>query len=310
MSRLAIGLAAACLATAWADAATVFLRDGGRLQGTILSSTAQGIELKTSSDVTVRIAADRIDHIDYSEAAPAAEPVPYSPAPERPARRVWRVREPSLAEAPHELSLDLGVSAPLSDVDFSNVCFTGVGCGGRDRNGDPGVLAGLRYLYYPDPRWGWGFDFHYLGRSWTSTQSLTPGAETNVSGGSEVFLAALKYRIVPDGPVRPYLLGGVGAHRTTLAIDSTPLPGFAWGDTGTFETRRLVDGEAWGFATSARFGVDFPSFSPTFVGFELGWTGLFHGRYNPTQAGANAGLGTFSGPLNIFTIAGHIGWRF
>lgn len=303
---LSLGLGAA-------EAATVYLRDGGRLQGTIVKSDAQGVQLNTGT-MTVTISADRIDHIDYAQSAPAPAPeavpapapsAPPSAYPPPPRRRIYRVRPISYEEGPNEISLDIGASVPIS-----NISFSGAG-GGSDHNGDAGVLAGIQWIHYLDSQLGIGADFHYLGRSWSDSQNLIANAETNVAGGSAVFMGVMKFRIVPDGPVRPYLLGGIGVHNTSETVDVTPNFGTTgWPGTNSFETRRLYDATSTGLASTVKFGLDFPSFPPAFVGFDLGWTGLFNGKYNPTTAGSNFGLGTLSGTLNIFTVGAHAGWRF
>ncbi len=71
------------------------------------------------------------------------------------------------------------------------------------------------------------------------------------SRGDEVFRRRTR------GFVRPFVLLGAGAHQTTTTVDAHPSQGFAWADTQTNETRRLVDGSAGGLAASVRLGLDF-----------------------------------------------------
>src|SRR5579859_5244416 len=66
-----------------ADAAIVYLRDGGELQGTVVSSTSSSVELRTSEG-TVRIPTSKISRIDYAQAAPRPEAPAQYPPPQTP----------------------------------------------------------------------------------------------------------------------------------------------------------------------------------------------------------------------------------
>jgi len=201
-------------------------------------------------------------------------------------------------------SIDLGFATPLSRVSLSSAG------GGTGDNGNSGILFGGQYIYYMRPRLGAGFDFEYFNRSRTDSLGLLPNADTNVSGDTLLLLALLRYTLVNRGWVRPYILAGIGADRTSTEIDATPLLGFSWSDTGTGETRTLVDDSNWGFASTARFGIDFNATAPTFFSLELGWTELSNGRYDATPAGRDLGLGSVAGNLSVLTFGGRWGWRF
>lgn len=301
-----------------ARAATVYLKDGSRLQGTVVSATARDIQLHTP-DGLLRISADRISRIDYAESeapppqappqapapAPTPVPVPAPFPPRRPGRLRWRYEEtPSLEDRRQAFSLNLGLAAPLSGVDFSSIG------GGSGSNGGPGPLLGAQYVYYLNQRLGLGADFGFFGRGGTDSPSLVLSADTSVSGGSLLLLGVLRYALLPRGPARPYVLAGLGAHRSSTQIDATPIPGFAWSDTGTAETRRLVDGSSWGLASTLRLGMDFHYLDPAFFSFELGWLGLQGADAPATAAGRALGLSGVSGPLHVFIVGGRWGWRF
>lgn len=305
----ALGLAALLLAAAAgaAEAAVVYLTDGSRVEGTIVSATARDVQVYTADGRTVRLDASRIARIDYQ---PQAPPGPAQPAPPSPARRRPPPQTLGFGESGQEFSFSFGFDAPVSDLDLTGVDFGGGAVGGRPSNGDVGPLLGLQYLYLLDRRLGVGGEFDWLHRGETASQSGIPFAQTDVSGDSVLFLALAKYSLLDHGGVRPYLAAGVGGHRTTLVVDATPNLGFSWSDTSTDETRRLYDAGAWGLAAAARVGVDFSVLSPSLFSLEIGWTGMTNGRYSPTSAGSALGLGDSRSPLQVLTFAGRWGWRF
>jgi opacity protein-like surface antigen len=290
-----------------AQAAVVYLKDGSQVRGTIVGGTARELQVHTP-DGTLTIATDRIQRIDYAETAPAAAPAP-TPTPSAPLTST--VEPLSYARRPAEpdptrqyFSMALGVAAPLSRVDFGS---TG---GGTDANGGAGVLLGGQYLADVAPRLGLGMNFEYFHRGATGSQSLLPAATTDVNGNTMLLLATMKYSFTDRGLVRPYVMGGVGGNYTSTVIDATPNPGFGWDDTDTWETRTLVDDAHWGFASTARFGVDFSVADPTIFSLELGWTRLANATYAATPRGREVGLESVNGNQNVLAFAARWGWRF
>ena len=309
MKKIFFTFILAIAATA-APAATVILKEGGRLEGNIVSATDREVVLDTSQG-RVRIDAGRVESIDYGQGgslapAPAPRPAPRPPELRPPEYSVTRRPRPGpLFDLPQQaLSLDFGLVVPLSNVNFS-----GIG-GGTASNGDVGPLIGLQYLYFSSPRVGWGLEVNYYNRSPTDSPDLVPSSFAHVSGDSLLLLGELKYSLTDQGSVRPYILLGAGAHRTTTIIDAQPNPGFAWSDTQTDEPRRLVDGSSWGPAASVRLGLDFGFADPTVFGLEAGWTGLANASYQTTGQGQALGLSGASGMLSYFTLAGRWGWTF
>ncbi|MBV9080378.1 MAG: hypothetical protein JO102_04580, partial [Elusimicrobia bacterium] len=100
---LALVVAVFLAAAASADAAVVYLKDGGQIRGTVVGATTQDLQLYTP-DGTLKIATDRILRVDYNDNAPTA---PATSAPstqparpeEEPPRQVRR-RRPAYQEEP------------------------------------------------------------------------------------------------------------------------------------------------------------------------------------------------------------------
>jgi opacity protein-like surface antigen len=291
-------------AAAASSAATVYLKEGGRLEGTVVRATGREVVLDTAQG-RVSIDMAKVERIDYQKIAPPAAPPavetrPPAYQPER--RRRW---DPLSEPRTQSLSLDFGLAAPLSSIDFS-----AIGGGGSANNGDVGPLIGFQYLYFTSPRVGWGLEFDYYDRSTTDSSGLVPNSFSRVFGDSVLLLGDVKYSLTDQGPVRPYVLLGAGAHRTTTTVDARPNDGFVWSDTLTNERRRLVDGSAWGAAFSARLGLDFGFADPGVFALEAGWTGLTNAGYQTTAQGRALGLADKPGTLNFFTLAGRWGWSF
>ena len=283
------------LAAATAGAAVVRLKDGGRIEGTVMSTTARETLVQTPGGPR-RIDTALVQSIEYEASAPATVVVPSKTEP-------VGAGESTYAAASYDeknlLSFGLGLAAPLSDVNFGAIG------GGSANNGDLGPLIGIRYLRSVTKRFAAGLDFDYLHRSGTDSPSLLPLANASVFGDNLVFLAIARWHLIDRGPMRPYLLGGAGISRSWTKIDAAPIPGFTWTDTNTDEVRRLVDDGAWAFASTARFGVDFDwDFAePAVFSLEAGWTGLESKRFSATRSGRDLGIESVSGRLNLFVLA-------
>jgi hypothetical protein len=284
--------------TTASQAAVVYLKDGSRVKGTIVSATARDIQLHTP-DGMLSISNERIDRIDYADTDAAPPPrvrpvaVATSPAPL------------DLSTRPHYFALGMGAAFPLSRVDFQ-----GTG-GGTDRNGDAGILIGWQYLYHLSPRWAAGLTMDYMHRSRSASQNLLPASTTDVSGDSIFFLPTVKFLLATSGVTRPYISAGLGMNQTSTIIKGTPNIGYEWSDTSSFETRTLMDDDHWGLASTVRTGLDFHGpFDSTVVSLELGWTRAFNPSYDATSAGKDLGLESVSGTMDVLSVAFRYGWRF
>ncbi|MBI2789536.1 MAG: hypothetical protein HYX59_12720 [Elusimicrobia bacterium] len=280
-----------------AGAAVVRLKDGASLEGTVISSDARELVIRTPAGPR-RIDAALVRSVEYEAATPAG-PTP-SPPPAAPPSEPWRSGDKNIA------SFGFGLAAPLSHVDFHAVG------GGHANEGDLGPLLSVRYLRSATSRLAAGLDLEYLHRPATVSPGLLPLADSSVSGDNLLMLAVARWHLIDHGSVRPYLLGGAGASRSWTRIESAPIRGFAWTDTGTDEARRLVDDSVWAFAAAARLGVDFDwEFAdPAVIGLEAGWTALESRTYGATRSGRDLGLTSVSSRLNLFTLAARWSWRW
>lgn len=285
-------LLAACAARA--QAAVVTLKDGGRLRGQVVGQTADGVELSTPEG-TIHVGLERILRIDYVD--PGVIP------PELPLGGEAAAVTRAARDRRQLVSLGLGLIAPVGRVSFKSIG------GGSADNGDLGAQFGFQYLYFLTPRLGAGVDVDYFGRGGTRSEGLFPAAAASVGGDTWLMLGILRCSFTDTGKARPFVLVGAGGARNTETIDVRPS---VWADTGTHETRRLIDDSAWIPAASVRIGldIDVDALEPGTVTFEAGWTGLASARYGATPRGRALGLGSVSGPLNVISFTARYGWRF
>jgi hypothetical protein len=91
MSTLRVGLLGSLLLASLAVAAparagdtddTVFLKNGGRVRGTVMTEDPkQGVKVKLADGTVKTVGAAEVDHVDYGGAAAAAPPPPATPEP-------------------------------------------------------------------------------------------------------------------------------------------------------------------------------------------------------------------------------------
>jgi len=307
-----------------ASAATIYLKDGSQVRGTVVGATALDVQVQTDNGA-VRIETDRIQRIDYSEAAPAPTPtrtvapapaptpsarpeVPYEEPPSPyPARRRWRrmeVQEPDYGDMKDSFSFDFGLASPMTRIGPDR---TG---GSSVLNGDSGARFGVEYLHEIGSRLSAGVDVHIFDRNSIDDNGLVPIAHSEISGDTFMTLAVLKYSLSSNRFVRPYVLAGVGPEYTSLVIDARPNGDYIWPDTGTWEPRRLMDDAKWGVGSRAALGLDFHPDAPFVTALEIGWIGAYNGRYKGTPDGQYMGLHSVTGSLSALSITARWGWRF
>lgn len=279
-----------------AAGAIVRLKDGGRLEGSIVSATTKEVVIQTSAGAR-RIDADRVASIEYE--TEKLKPLERTAEPSG-----WAGVSRSSKDEKNVFSFGLGLAGPLSDVSFGAIG------GGSANNGDLGPLVGMRYLRSTSSRFAAGFDLEYIHRGGTDSPGLLNLADASVMGDNLLFMPLARWYITEGGSARPYLLAGAGVSRAWTRIEASPIRGFAWTDTNTDETRRLIDDGVWALAGTARAGVDFDFAEPSIFGLEAGWTGLQSRRYAATRAGNDLGLQSVSGPLHLFVLAARWSWRW
>lgn len=171
---------------------------------------------------------------------------------------------------------------------------------------DSGGLIGGQFLYYisDSPCVALGVDISHASLDDHNSFLLLPNRATTSSADytAGLFVARLAY---PKGRFRPYVQGGLGAQHTTVTLNGTPFNS-TWSDTGTTETRSLMDDGHVGAALEGGVGAYVYFTERFFIGAEYKWVGFIGKDFDPTAAGAHEGLlsstGRFVSPSIGFTL--------
>lgn len=300
LACLFLGIAAAT------NAETIYLQDGTTVVGTVTSSDATNVVVKTSYG-TARLLRSKIDRIEYAKKPDAAA----APAPAASTTTVAAAPVPAPTTADPAainlgnrfLAFNLGFANPLATIDF-----TALG-GGRDRVGTVGGEFDLEAVYMKTRSFGYGIEAAYMAPGQMKSTALVGGANTTINTSSFIFEGLVRWVLSPDAPGHAYLVAGLGLGSTSMQINSTPAPGNVWLVTGTNETRTIINGTSTGLATSFRAGFELPVNSSLMLGAETGFF-LSSYRYTATSIGQFMGLGGLSGTAAYWTVSGRAVWRF
>lgn len=209
------------------------------------------------------------------------------------------------ADRRNNLVVNLGVGVPLTDLDLTDQG------GGKDKIGKTGATFGLQYLYDVSPQLGLGADINGTAFGENASDVLIPGGHTTTKPTSSVYLAAVKFKFIPAGQVQPYVLGGFGFHRTSLDAKTAPQAGFVWADTGTRETRQMVDDSQTNYALAIGGGLDFPINDTVFMGVEGRYQHLGEVTFSTTPSAVQTfGVTSVKGPMNMFNFLAKAGFKF
>jgi opacity protein-like surface antigen len=176
---------------------------------------------------------------------------------------------------------------------------------------DGGGMVGGQFLYYlgGNPCWALGVDVSHAGLDEHISDQLLTNRRTKSSmkATAGLLIARLAY---PKGRWRPYLQGGLGVHHTKLHLEGTPALGTIWGDTGTAETRTLLDDGRAGPALSGAIGLHVYLTERFFIGAEYRVLDLMRKDFSPTAAGLNEGLITTRGAVSETAVGFMLGFGF
>jgi opacity protein-like surface antigen len=175
---------------------------------------------------------------------------------------------------------------------------------------DGGSVIGSQFLYYisDSPCVAMGFDVSHTDFASHESFLLLPSFYTQSSAKNTtgLIIARLAY---PKGRVRPYVQGGLGAQSMTLTLDGTPVNS-TWSDTGTTETRQLLDSREIGPALEGAIGLHVYLTKRLFVGAEYKVLELIGKDFSPTSAGQTEGIVKTSGIVTESSIGLMLGLGF
>lgn len=174
--------------SAAASGETIYLRDGSRINGTVVSMTLDDIEVSTQNG-TLRINKSRILGIDY---------------------RLTLERSPGIERGETLLKAGLGGAVPLSAHGFNQIAGSG-------------VASEVEGVLQIDPHWGIGLraDGESFSTTYPQTSTLSEKANVEVSA----LLLEGRYVVSPKDRVSPFLIGGLGLNFYTEELEGTPRSG-------------------------------------------------------------------------------------
>lgn len=178
-----------------------------------------------------------------------------------------------------EIALQLGAFRPTARFGINGLT------GDRgERFGATGFLFIADYFHAVTPALSAGLEGLFINRGTYMLDNLAanPGSKTLVRGDTKAVLATLRLRR-PGGRFRPYVLGGVGAHSTSMDVFVRAPPGFNW--VGYGDELSVVKGNASGLIWVLRGGVEHAFAQGGTLGLEAGWIGIPSRKYPLKPAG-------------------------
>lgn len=276
------------------DAPFLVLQNGVVLRGVVASTAEDGLVM-------------RLPRRSIAQIGPEAEPVAVAPAdtaPSAPPSDVWKT-EPRLdSEALsstrlNEFSINLGGFVPLSRLTLQ----------GTDAVAGYGAAFGAQYLRDVTSAAAVGVGIERLNGGSHNSDTLLANANTASQTESTVALLLGRYSI-NEGSFRLHVLGGVGIQETNLQINSAPQPGYTWTDTGTTETRTMVNSTQSTAALMLQPGFDAYLSDAVWVGAGLAYYYLGAATYDATPAAQKFGLSNVHGSLAGVQLTANLNLRF
>lgn len=114
----------------------------------------------------------------------------------------------------------------------------------------------------------------------------------------------------PRGLFRPYILGGLGAARSSLQSYISPGEDVVWPDSNTSEVRQTFDSVRYGAVLTWGVGADLFLCERIFLGLELRETYLPKSLHQPTAFGQSRGISPVRDPDALAGILLKIGFKF
>jgi opacity protein-like surface antigen len=172
-----------------------------------------------------------------------------------------------------------------------------------------GPAYGFRFLHDENDCVSLGLDIDLLKPKDKSIDNLVLNTKTTRSIASSSILGVVRIGQV-EGDLRPYGLIGFGIHFTNIRLESKPKAGFGWADTGTTETRTMMDADGSAVAIKIQAGADYAVTDNFLAGGFLAYNNMGGAMYGVTDAGRAQGLAGSSGAMTAITFGLNLTGRF
>lgn len=191
-------------------------------------------------------------------------------------------------------TLKLGPTIPLSSISLG---------GPGDKIGGVGIYLGLEFAHQYSEHLALGAELGFVKRTTIHSTAIVENGNASVSGSSRFLLGSARWSIAPTAKFKPFVGARLGLHNSQIELESTPAPDNYWSDTGSSESRTLVDDNAWGLAYGLTGGAEYWLKESLLAGFEVQFLSTSKSTYKTTPIASGLGLQGINGSLSHFNLA-------
>lgn len=201
----------------------------------------------------------------------------------------------------NEVSINTGGFFPLTRVSVQG--------GGTDDLAGPGFMVGADYFRNLTDDFSMGFEIDSINAGQHNSTSIFPHLfiTSQFSSLAEFILLRVSKTV---GTISMYGVAGLGAHTTTIKADAFPVAGFSWSDTGTGESRSLINTTAKGAAACLQFGLDSYLRENLSLGASARYYYLGSSMYGAAPAAQKMGLQSLGTSISGFSLTATLGYHF
>jgi len=141
------------------------------------------------------------------------------------------------------------------------------------------------------------------------SQTLVPNTDATFSTRMTSILALGRLDLSSNPKLMPYAIVGIGWVRYSLVVQGVPAT--SWSDTGTSESRTLVDDAKNTVGYTAGLGVDLAVTDRLYIGIDARYQGAVKQHFDTSAAGQVAtGTKELTVPLGAFLLGAKVGVKY
>lgn len=181
----------------------------------------------------------------------------------------------------------------------------------EDKAAANGLALGARFLGKAGKNLSAGLEVQSLSMGEATSNTMITNGVTTSKFSSLLFLVEAKLA-AEEGALRPFALMGFGFHSTSLKIASTPQAGFAWLNTGSRETRSVVDSRKTSAAATLQGGAEAPIGERFVAGLSAAWYYLGSATYGSSSEirQTSPAFGGIKGSLSSIALLASASYKF
>ncbi len=200
----------------------------------------------------------------------------------------------------NQIEFNLGRGSPLSSIQAG---------GSSDRAGSRGTEWSADFLHQANPRLYWGLGGGQFRSNDHVSQTFVPNALSTISSRASTILILSRTDLSFGSKYVPYMIAGVGWTRHSLLVAA--VPGAPWTDTGTSESRTLLEESKNTLGYAYGLGLDYALSDGLFIGVEARYQGSLKNTFAFVPTGVAAtGQTSVQTSLNLFTAGVKAGFKY